>query len=661
MSARDLLTIAGSAGGPETDAARTVDWRAFLTADAAERAIEDANAWIKALRAIEVDGRPLRDRFTYRGDSLWWFAELYLHREDVIASTWRVALALDALCARECPMSIAYRGADPPILHLLPQIAARHGVACTVARPASDSRRRRTELRSRFYTWTALASRARRWTRTPARPEGAETLAFVHSAFWRGGSSAEDTGEEGYIGPVLREWAARADAPPLRLIGVGPRTNFGARRWWHPLMGRSSPADAADILPIESFSTWAALAGSRGVWHAREAYAEALTSSEALRAHARIGPYDIWPIVRNELRGVALLQFPWSARAMDEAAAALDECRPSLIFTYAEAGGWGRALMLEARRRRIPSVGLQHGFIYRHWLNYRHEPDEMRSSCGNPEDCGFPRPDLTLVFDGQAAGHLTAAGAFPRETLHVAGSPPRDRLVQAVSAASVATKRATRAALGVPDSARLIVLVTKYVQVAAVLPALVNAVETLADVRLVIKPHPAETPDVYQPALAGRSPREGPARAHTVVAPSTATLADLLSVARLLVTVNSTVAIDALVFDLPSLVIGLPNNLSPFVEAGAMAGWTGGDEGALAETVQRLVDTDNRRQVLLADARAFAVREGIGVDGRAAGRAVDTMLALRRGARDGESPAGESPDGRARDAENRGAPVGLPL
>ena len=51
--------------------------------------------------------------------------------------------------------------------------------------------------------------------------------------------------------------------------------------------------------------------------------------------------------------------------------------RPAVAVTYAEAGGWGRAIVLECRRRGIPSVGLQHGFIYRHWLNYLHEPDEM--------------------------------------------------------------------------------------------------------------------------------------------------------------------------------------------------------------------------------------------------------------------------------------------
>ena len=76
---------------------------------------------------------------------------------------------------------------------------------------------------------------------------------------------------------------------------------------------------------------------------------------------------------------------------------------PDVVVTYAEAGGWGRALVLEARRRRVRSVGLQHGFIYRHWLNYLHEPDEMEPS---GPDAGFPYPDRTLLFDDYAREHL---------------------------------------------------------------------------------------------------------------------------------------------------------------------------------------------------------------------------------------------------------------
>jgi len=98
---------------------------------------------------------------------------------------------------------------------------------------------------------------------------------------------------------------------------------------------------------------------------------------------------------------------------MDEAGAALDYLQPSAVLTYAEAGGWGRAIMLEARRRGITTIGAQHGFIYRHWLNYLHEPDEMAPSSGNASDAGFPRPTSTLLFDGFAEEHLRRNGHFP--------------------------------------------------------------------------------------------------------------------------------------------------------------------------------------------------------------------------------------------------------
>src|SRR6186713_157845 len=115
-----------------------------------------------------------------------------------------------------------------------------------------------------------------------------------------------------------------------------------------------------------------------------------------------------------------------SARAMDEAGAALDALSPQSVLTYAEAGGWGRALMLEARRRSIPSVGLQHGFIYRHWRNYLHEPDEI-APAGTERGC--PIPDVTMLFDRYAEQHLREAGHFPPAALSVTGNARLDQLV----------------------------------------------------------------------------------------------------------------------------------------------------------------------------------------------------------------------------------------
>jgi hypothetical protein len=400
----------------------------------------------------------------------------------------------------------------------------------------------------------------------------------------------------------------------LQYVGVGPVRNFRARRWWDAL--RMTPSRA--VIPIEQLAPASALTGARRFWRERRRNLRSLLASEELRRHAVIRECDCWRIVREELAGIALLQFPWSARAMDEAGSALDALAPKTALSYAEAGGWGRAIALECRRRDIPLAGLQHGFIYRHWLNYRHEPDEMTADRDHPEDLGFPRPALTLVFDEYAARHLAAAGHFPRQALAVTGSVRLDELAARARMLTPVDLDRARAEAGAAPSQQLLVLATKYKEASGVLPDLIAAVRDLPDVQLAIKPHPAETAAVYETLVAGVP--------NVRVLPASAPLAPLLSAAGAIVTVNSTVAIDALVLGVPSLVLGLPNNLSPFVDAGAMVGAKGTAE-IVASLGRILYDCEFRGQ-LTRTTEAFAAQHRIATDGRAAARSAAAVLAL---------------------------------
>src|SRR5689334_6049500 len=129
----------------------------------------------------------------------------------------------------------------------------------------------------------------------------------------------------------------------------------------------------------------------------------------------------------------------------------------------------------------------------------------------------------------------------------------------------------------------------------------------MTDVQLVIKPHPAETADVYAAAAAGAS--------NVRVADADASLPLFLAAARAVVTVNSTVAIDAMALGVPGLVIGLPNNLTPFVDRGLMLG-AGTAEEIRAGLTRLLYDQEFRSTL----ARA--------AEGRAASRSADAILAL---------------------------------
>jgi hypothetical protein len=102
-------------------------------------------------------------------------------------------------------------------------------------------------------------------------------------------------------------------------------------------------------------------------------------------------------------------------------------------------------------------------------------------------------------------------------------------------------------------------------------------------------------------------------------------LAPLLSASRAIVTVNSTVALDAAVLGIPALVIGLPNNLTPFVEAGVLAGAT---EPEIRPVLERILYDEEFRQRLASNRSAFLARFDMESDGRAAERSAEAIVRL---------------------------------
>ena len=608
-----ILAIRSSAGRKE------IELNSYLDSALQERATMEAIAWIKGVRHARVDGEQFRARFTFRGDSLWWFAELYLHKQQAIANVFRTLLALDAMIERECPTELQFVRGGPLAQGLARRLAAARRIAYEGPDGFSKSSAlslAAMEARATAINTAALASRLRGRTASapPMRPRVA---AFVHRAFWRAATSnKEDGSAESYIGPVLTALEHRLTIQAIAYVTVGPASNFRARRWWHALRPNHGPSIAPTI---EAYAPLSSLAESRRLWHERHRMRRALWKSAELRERSVIYGCDCWPVIRDELAGIALLQWPWSARAMDEAAAALDTLRPLVAVTYAEAGGWGRAIVLESRRRDIPTVGLQHGFIYRHWLNYLHEPDEIAPDSNRPDDKGFPHPTLTLVFDRYAAQQLSGPGKFPEKALAVTGSPRLDALAADASQLGDDAVEQVRAAAGATSDA-LVLVTAKHSEAGPALRTFLDAAARVSNAHVAIKTHPAETPEVYADLVAGR-------RGVRVLDASTP-LAPLLRASRVVVTVNSTVALDAAVLGIPSLVIGLPNNLTPFVDAGIMAGARGGDVADTARQLEQILyDEEFRRELELAR-REFLTRFSIGADGRAADRSAEAIVRL---------------------------------
>jgi len=148
--------------------------------------------------------------------------------------------------------------------------------------------------------------------------------------------------------------------------------------------------------------------------------------------------------------------------------------------------------------------------------------------------------------------------------------------------------------------------------------ALIEAVAGMPDVRLVVKCHPAETAAPYERAASGAT--------NVTIAPASADLARLVAASSALVTVNSTAAIEAMPLDVPALVVELPNNLSPFVEAGAVAG--AASRAEIGPALRSLLYDKEFRDRLAQGRRTFMARYQIAADGRAAIRAADAIVRL---------------------------------
>lgn len=94
--------------------------------------------------------------------------------------------------------------------------------------------------------------------------------------------------------------------------------------------------------------------------------------------------------------------------------------KPKAIFAIYEVGVYARAMIIEAHRANIPSVGLQHGAIHSDSLYYMHK----NVSNHPPLDdgfFGFVVATKTLIYGDYHKKVLTTAGYYPEDSVFVLG------------------------------------------------------------------------------------------------------------------------------------------------------------------------------------------------------------------------------------------------
>jgi glycosyltransferase involved in cell wall biosynthesis len=606
----------------------------LLRVEDADRADAAAIAWTKAVgRQPMLDGKCLRELLVWKGVSLWWFAELYLHHSTSAPHYVRLIETFERLLDLTRPDEVEAAGMDAAEAVLLGRVCTArrtlyHGPVRAAAKGA-----RGAAFSSRWHTLLALGAALKSRLLAAADPaeDARDAVLFLsHAAFWKERTDRDGRRREyeHYFDRLIPEVDATNDLRAL-VLAVGPtlahrrRGRLARVRDWF-----SVPTAGAPYLHVNRFAGMGVFAAVRAsARFAREAW-RTLRESPAMQAAFSHRGVPFFDLAESALAKTLLLQLPWAVRSYEEIRAGLLALRPEALCLYAESSGWGRAALAAARAAGIPTLAIQHGILYPTYYSYLHEPDEG--------DC--PRPDRTAVFGEAARRFLVEKGGYPPASLAVTGSPKFDELM---SAAAGWDRDALRRELGVASGERLILVASRFrgirrthQSIGSAFASLLHASAALG-AAVLVKPHPAEAPTSYQEVI--RATGIAGAR----VLPASSDLLRLLHACDLLVTVESLSAVEALVLGRPVVILNMPTNLRDMVEAGVAVGVPAGGDPLPA---LRALLEDPATRARLSEARARYLDDvAKGVDGLATQRIVALLretIALRDAGAAGPDRAG---------------------
>ena len=642
---RTLVLCAGRAAPPPATASASVVawdeaaeralrgtatvWRTVAQAlgpQAADEVDGAAVAWTKAWgRRPLLEGRSFRDLYAWKGVSLWWFAELFLHHSTAATRHVRVIEVAHRLIDAERPDEVEARGLPTDEARLVERTCLARGVLFqgTPGRRPARGRVGPVRRQARWNRVKARASAAKAaLAGAPPAPHASGPVAMFlsHAAFWR--EHASETGGprayEHYFDRLIPAMGDEGALVPF-VLAVGPRAAFrrrglGARLSdWLRLHGPGDGYVHAD----RYFRGPVARAAREGDALARRIWSE-LHGRPAVReafAHRGVSFADL---SEPDLAATVLLQLPWAIRSYEEMAAALQAVRPAVVCLYAESSGWGRAALAACRAARVPTVAVQHGIVYPHYYSYVHDADE--GAC--------PRPDRTAVFGEATRRLLMQMGHYTPEELVVTGSPKLDQLREAARTWDAGVLRAQ---LGVPAGDALVVVASRFrgirrthQSIGSAFASLLAAVDGLGATCLV-KPHPAEGGEDYARVIAETGARR------TRVLPAGADLLRLLHAADTVVTVESLAAVEAIVLDKPLLVLNAPTNLRALVEAGVALGVGVGEDPTAA--LRRALADEGTREALRAARARYRPQIAQGDDGGATARILGLLREVAAGPR----------------------------
>ena len=363
-------------------------------------------------------------------------------------------------------------------------------------------------------------------------------------------------------------------------------------------------------------------------------YASYRNQDDATLAEARALFAQMWQVLQDDpefeqdfrYRGVRLMPALWQelqrafhdllpecAHLLAAASRMLAEERPDAVIATYEDGPWARALVIQAKRAKIPTLGLQHGMIFDNHYSYMHHRITT-DPVTNP--IGFVVPDITVVWGPFWKEILTKEGRYPPEAVVVTGNWRYDRILDLAIEADTAK---IRRRFGIAPEKKVVLILSASQSYLDYIDQCLQVLVMQPECTPLIKLHPDDNPGPVYPML-----RQHGYPDKLLVQGQ---LIEALMVADLVISQWSTVVSEVVLLERPVVLVNCQNitGAEAYVEAGTCLYVTKPEELAIA-IKKGLYDASVRAQISAARTE-FISRYFFKTDGCAAQRVAAALEA----------------------------------
>ena len=307
----------------------------------------------------------------------------------------------------------------------------------------------------------------------------------------------------------------------------------------------------------------------------------------------------------------------------------IEEEKPDLILIVNEYGQFERSLVIAGKLKGVPTLAIQHGNFMLTPGGYMYTKDEI-SSEGSIKSPYCPIPDITAVYGTYHEDILTKVNAYPEDSVVVTGQPRYDILYRANK---IYDKDKFVKKYKINPNHKIISWTTQCHGLSNEenirnFKGVFRTMQNLKDITLVIKQHPGEgkrytkmIKDCLNKYNLGMN---------AVVTPKDSDTYELLYICDLMITKNSTTAMEAIALNKPVIVLNLSEepDLVDYVEQGVALGVY--KEEDFKPAIEKLLKDDSE----LAKNRGRYIEKYLyKIDGKATERVVNLIMQTIEGSK----------------------------